>query len=722
MVRPRIHLQAAGELEIPELFSRVRDIAYNLWWTWSPDAHRLFSRLSLAAWRQYRNPIDVLIDVGAERWRTLQADDEFARLYHTVIEQFDRYIAPKKPPWFERHHADYDGGPFVYFCAEFGWHECLQIYSGGLGVLAGDHCKSASDLGLPFVGIGLMYKHGYFRQNIDAEGYQQHSYPDYDLQRLPLRPVLDPTGKELHVNVDFPGRVVHARVWCATVGRVPVLLLDSDLPINHRADRAMTSALYVRGREMRLCQEILLGIGGARALRALGITPAMWHINEGHSALLILQRMRWEHEHEERPVDQILSRISSNALFTTHTPVPAGNEAFDIGLVRDYLPQLAEQAGVDLEALLDLGRTPDGGEKFNLTALALRTSSRANGVSELHGRVANDMWKPLLDGADLRPIEHVTNGIHSPTWVGPEILQVLHKHLGSDLDPNDSPDEFADGVEAIPDHELWTAHLKQKQRLIERLRDITLEQFARHGRSPSDLRQVDSLLDPDALTIGFARRFATYKRADLLLRDMDKLQALVNGADRPVQIVFAGKAHPADRPGQDLIRRIHQASFSDALRGRMLFVESYDMRIARNLVQGVDLWLNTPRRPHEASGTSGMKAAANGVLNCSILDGWWCEGFDASHGWAFGTTDEGVDEGAQDDTDSDALHRVLSEEIVPAYYERSEQGLPGEWIRRMKRSIALLTPRFSSTRMVREYVERYYLAHSRRRSGAVSTD
>jgi starch phosphorylase len=711
MNRPEIRRRPAGELEIPELFFRLKDIVYNLWWTWSPEAHRLFDRLSPAAWRHYRNPIDVLIDLGAERWRALQDDDEFGRLYHSVVEQFDAYLSPPEPTWFERRHGDYGGGPFVYFCTEFGWHECLQIYSGGLGVLAGDHCKSASDLGLPFVGVGLMYKHGYFRQSIDAEGFQQHFYPDYDLHRLPLLPVVGETRKELYVHVDLPGRSVHLRVWCAQVGRVPVLLLDADLPINHPADRPITSVLYVRGREMRLCQEIVLGIGGARALEALGISPGVWHINEGHSALLALHRTQRRLEHRPGPLDEALRRVASDTLFTTHTPVPAGNESFDTALIRKYFTGWAEQAGVGLDELLALGRAGDDDEQFNLTALAIRTSARTNGVSELHGKVANDMWRPLLDEASLPRIEHVTNGIHTPTWLGPEVRRVLRKHLGPKFDDPTPGADFERGVEATPNHELWAAHGAQKQRLIQLLREKTLQQFARHGRSPDELREVDRLLDPDALTIGFARRFATYKRADLLLRDTERLRGLLAGPERPVQIIFAGKAHPADRPGQDLIRRIHQASFSKELRGQLVFVESYDMRIARHLVQGVDLWLNTPRRPHEASGTSGMKAAANGVLNCSILDGWWCEGHDAGHGWAIGSAEARDDEAAQDAEDSDALHRVLVDEIVPTYYERDEHGLPGNWIRRMKRAIGLLLPRFSTARMVREYVERYYLAH-----------
>jgi len=714
--RPRIRTRAAPDLDIPELYTRLRDIVYNLWWTWSPEAHRLFDRLSPATWRHYRNPIDVLIDLGAERWHTLQDDDGFARAYHALVQQFDAYVEPAEPTWFERNHSDYDDGPFTYFCTEFGWHECLQIYSGGLGVLAGDHCKSASDLGLPFIGVGLMYKHGYFRQSVDAEGLQQHFYPDYDLHRLPLLPVVDERGREVHVSVELPERAVHLRVWRAQVGRVPVLLLDSDLPINHPADRAITSTLYVQGREMRLCQEIVLGIGGAIALEALAIQPGAWHINEGHSALLGLHRARKKIVDEGLAPAEALRALSPRTVFTTHTPVPAGNETFDAALVRKYFTGWAAEAGIAIDDLLALGRMDDRPESFNLTALALRSAGRANGVSEMHGKVANRMWKPLLKATGGRPIEHVTNGVHTATWAGPRVRELLRKHVGPEFESSEPVRDFAERVEAIPDHELWTAHIAQKQRLIETLRDRMLLQFARHGRSPDELRDVDRLLDPDVLTIGFARRFATYKRADLILRDPERLRSLLLHAESPVQLVFAGKAHPADRPGQEMIHRIWQASREGELRGRAIFLENHDMRVARRLVQGVDLWLNTPRRPHEASGTSGMKAAVNGVLNCSILDGWWCEGHDPSHGWSIGSSGEATDEAAQDEQDrqdAEALYRVLLDEIVPAYYERNEHGLPAAWIRRMKRSIALLTPRFGTARMVREYTERCYLPAGR---------
>jgi starch phosphorylase len=554
-----------------------------------------------------------------------------------------------------------------------------------------------------------MYKHGYFRQTIDAEGLQQHFYPDYDMHRLPLLPVVGPSGRELYVAIDLPGRRIQLRVWKASVGRISVLLLDSDLPINHPADRPITSVLYVRGREMRLCQEAVLGAGGFKVLEALGLEPAAWHMNEGHSGLLSLSRIV-EALRGGISFDEALRRVASNTIFTTHTPVPAGNEVFDAGLVREHVAAIAPAEHVD--RLVDLGRFGDGGS-FNMTALSLRTSARANAVSELHGKTANAMWASLLGERGQPAIDAITNGVHCPSWVGPEIESLLIRYVGPDYDGRLLEDGFEAAVDAIPAHELWTAHRAQKARLVRLTREWILEQYARHGRSPEELRRVEALMDPEILTIGFARRFATYKRADLILRDLGRLRALATAAERPVQFVFAGKAHPADRPGQDLIRRISLAATSGELAGRMVFLENYDLRVGRNIVQGVDVWLNNPRRPHEASGTSGMKGAMNGVLNCSILDGWWTEAFEPDVGWAIGGDQEDPNHDAQDHQDAIALYEVLEREIVPLYYDRNDQGLPAEWIRRMKRSIARLTPRFSSARMVREYVERLYLPAAR---------
>jgi starch phosphorylase len=681
---------------MPLQFSRLRDMAYNLWWTWSPRAHKLFHTIDRDRWIHYRNPIELLVDVEPERWHRLQSDPDFIRAYRQVIERFDSYIAPEEPTWFERRNPGYDAGPIAYFSTEFGWHECLQIYSGGLGVLSGDHTKAASDLGLPFVGVGLMYKNGYFRQTIDADGQQQHFYPDYDLHRIPLLPVLGPGGRELQVAVEFPGRTVRMRVWKADVGRVPVLLLDTDVRENHVADRPITSILYIRGREARLCQELVLGLGGFEVLKSLGIVPAVWHMNEGHSALLVLARIR-EMTRQGASFEEALKQISDASIFTTHTPVPAGNENFDVDLVRRYLEPWCGSAGIDPEVCLALGRAHEHENgSFNMTALAMRASARVNGVSRLHGRIAGEMWSHILDSGGQRRVEHITNGVHLPTWMGPEMGDLLRERLGPGFEYRVLEPGFADAVHSLPDAELWQAHKRQKQRLIEFVRDRVLQQFARHGRSPAELRALDRLFDPEVLLVGFARRFATYKRADLLLRDFEWLKRIAANKERPVQFLFAGKAHPADRPGQELIRRICQIALNGALQGRLLFVENYDMRVGRSFVQGVDLWLNTPRRPMEASGTSGMKVALNGGLNCSVPDGWWCEGYDPMHGWSVGSPAEVDDPGAQDERDSGALYRLLEDEIVSCYYRRDTSGLPTEWI-------------FCTQRMVREYAERFYL-------------
>ncbi len=717
-----IRARDGAEFELPAEYAALRELAYNLWWTWSARSHRLFHAIDARHWLHYRNPVELLINVTPRRWEQLRHDEPFAAAYREVIEEFRLYQSGVDHGWFRHLRPDYQGGPVVYFSTEFGWHECLRSYSGGLGILSGDHSKAASDLALPFVGVGLLYRRGYFQQTIDVDGDQQHFYPRLDPDRLPLRPVLGRDGEELRVSADFPDHPVMLRVWKATVGRVPVLLLDADTDENDEADRQITSMLYVSGREMRLCQELLLGIGGVRTLDALGIEPALWHINEGHSALLAVERMRRRIERDGTDLEGARKAVAANAIFTTHTPVPAGNESFDTGLVQRYLEPYAAQAGVEVERLLELGRAhPDDGGQFNMTAFAIRTSAGTNGVSELHGRVADGLWRhmwaPGEQDAERRYVTHVTNGVHIATWLGPEIAELLARHLGREFMLNLADPGFEQAVRGIPDHELWESHLQQKRRLLVFARERMLDQVARHGRAPGELRAVETLLRPDALTIGFARRFATYKRADLPFRDPERLRSIVCSEDRPVQLLFAGKAHPADRPGQDLIRRIWEISHRPEFLGRVLYLENYGMRIARTLVQGVDLWLNTPRRPQEASGTSGMKAAANGALNFSILDGWWAEGHDPAHGWAIGADDDAGDAPDQDDRDAGSLYAVLADQIVPSYYRRDEDGVPREWIGRMKASIATLLPRFSASRMVREYAERFYFPREVRDAG-----
>jgi starch phosphorylase len=690
-----------ADIELPPEMERLRDLAYDLWWTWSPAATRLFAWIDPEHWRRYHNPVQLLINVEPHQWARLLSDPEFRRTYESVIRALDAYRA--KPRWFAEQSPGLPG-PVAYFSMEFGLHESLGIYSGGLGVLAGDHCKAASDLGLPMVGVGLLYQSGYFRQTVDADGFQQHIFPNYDFARLSVLPVEAPAGGVLTVPIDLPGRVVQAAVWKVQVGRVPVLMLDTDIPLNDPADRPITGILYVRGREMRLCQEIVLGVGGVRALRALGIHPSVWHLNEGHVAFLGLERAR-EHVLQGASLGEALKAVARNAVFTTHTPVPAGNESFDRELVRRYLEPWVRDVGCEPDDLLDLG-VQDG--RFNLTVLAIRLSSSANGVSQLHSQVSSAMWRHLWPGNPETPVVAITNGVHTDSWVGPEMRALYAHHLDPSWEEQLLEPEFWGRIRNVPDAELWAAHRAQKERLIRFVRERMRQQAARHGLSPDELRTIEGLLDPHALTIGFARRFATYKRAVLVLSDLDRLRALLADENRPVQIVFAGKAHPADREGQDLVRRLFLLTQGE-FRGKLVFLEDYDIEMGRMMVQGCDVWLNTPRRPQEASGTSGQKCSANGGLNVSILDGWWVEGFRGDNGWAVGEGTIYPDYETQDREDAAVLYRVLEQEVVPRFFDREPGGLPRRWIELMKAAIESIVPQFSARRMLRDYALRVYL-------------
>lgn len=578
-------------------------------------------------------------------------------------------------------------------------------------MLAGDHLKSASDLGLPLVGVGLNYRYGYFRQTIDADGRQQHIFPDHDFSRLPIRPAAGHTGKGVTVRVPLPGREIHVRVWIAQVGRVPLVLLDTDVPQNDPADRPITAALYTPGRDMRLAQEIVLGVGGARALAALDIQPQVWHMNEGHSALLQLERYRAAGGGAAE-IRAGLARLAPTSVFTTHTPVPAGNETFEAPAMRRHLEGWCAELGWPLDDVLALGNNDHGepNQPFNMTALAIRTSGWVNGVSKLNATVAERMWRHLLPAGkpEGEGVHAITNGVHAPTWLGSELQELFAAWLGPRWRVQLMFEDGQARIRSGEDAELWEAHRAQKARLARFLRSRLLNQFARHGLSPDELRKLETVFDPEALTVGFARRFAVYKRAGLLFSDLHRLRQLLGRADRPLQILLAGKAHPADKAGQELIQHLFQLSQDAQLAGKVFFVEDYDIRVARMLVQGVDVWLNTPQRPLEASGTSGMKAAMNGALNCSIADGWWPEGYDGTNGWVIGKTEAAGDGAQQDREDALSLYRLLEEEIVPLYYERDDAGLPRGWIARMKNAIASITPRFSSDRMVKEYCRLAY--------------
>jgi starch phosphorylase len=695
----------AASFPLPPRLEGLRRLAYNLHWSWHPRTRGLFSLVDRTAWARYRNPIPVIS--GPTEWSRLLDDAKFLAEYHDVLAEFDTYMSNGSGQWFQRRYGDALEGPIAYFCAEYGFHESLGIYSGGLGVLAGDHMKTASDMALPAIGVGLLYRKGYFRQTIDADGHQEHEYPDYDLTRLPLSRVQDASGVPLTVTLELPGRNLSVAVWLAQVGRIPVLLLDTDLPENDESDRPISNILYVRGREMRLHQELVLGIGGVRAIRALGLAPGVWHLNEGHSAFLLAERAR-EYVANKVSLEHAWIRVRDNSVFTIHTPVSAGNERFDADLVRRVAGPLLDAGGVPVEEVLELGLGIDGDRGgFDMTAFSLRVTRGANAVSDLHAQTANSTWHEIID----HPILGITNGIHGPTWIGEPIAALL-ENLGGDLDALDETTEggrFWERIERIPARDLWDAHLRQKRELAHFARGRLRSQFARHGESPTVLAELETALDPAVLTIGFARRFATYKRAGLLFSDIDRLAKMLADPERPVQVVFAGKAHPADRPGQRVIQEIFQRSRSPQLRGRVFILEDYNMRVARFLVQGVDVWLNNPRRPLEASGTSGMKAAQNGLPNVSVLDGWWDEGYEGDNGWAIGDRETDPDDAAQDWRDAQDLYRLLEEQIVPRYYERDAHGFPLRWLAVVRRAMATALWRFSTTRMLHEYTELLYL-------------
>jgi len=704
----RVPTLAGHDFSLPGELEGLGELAYNLWWSWTPRAQSLFGRINVSAWARHRNPIAVLRYTDRGRWAELTADEDFMVDASRVLDEFTRYMANGADSWYGASPERELPGPIAYFCAEFGIHESMQIYSGGLGVLAGDHCKSASDAALPFVGVGLLYRRGYFRQQIDADGHQEHAQPDLDPFQLPMRRARARGGGPLEVTIEIADRDVRAAVWVAQVGRVPILLLDTDVAENDKADRPITHILYVRGREMRLCQELVLGIGGVRALRALDIEPAVWHLNEGHSAFLLVERARELVAAEPSlAAGEALRRVGRDAVFTIHTPVPAGNEVFSRQIVEPALKPWFTAVRAEPAELLELGRghtdAPDA--PFDMTAFVLRHAADANAVSKLHAVTATETWEALAG----HPIQPITNGVHVPTWLGRPVRRLVKAAIGVALGADLPGPEHLQGIARLDAEELWSAHRQQKREMVAFLEGRLARQFARHGESPTALREVRGILDPDALTIGFARRFATYKRADLLFRDEERLAAILSSQDRPVQVVIAGKAHPADRPGQGVIEHIFTLSRSDRLRGRVFVVEDYDMRIARFLVGGVDIWLNNPRRPLEASGTSGMKAAINGIPSVSILDGWWDEGYNGDNGWAIGDREPDGDEAAQDAADAAELYRLLEQEIVPRFFTRRADNVPEAWVETMRAAISAALWDFSTARMLSEYVDRLYL-------------
>ncbi|MFQ5859613.1 MAG: alpha-glucan family phosphorylase, partial [Anaerolineae bacterium] len=640
------------------------------------------------------------------------ADEGFLAHLERVCRDFDAYLADEST-WFRRVHSATEPPLIAYFSAEFGLTECLSIFAGGLGVLAGDHLKSASDLGVPLVGVGLLYQQGYFRQYLNEAGWQQESFENNDFHNLPLTLERQPDGTPLTVELSYPGRQVIAQVWQVQVGRVSLYLLDTNIPANRPADQDITDQLYGGDVEMRIQQEILLGIGGYRALEALGVRPTVYHMNEGHAAFLALEHVHRLMETHDLSFAEAREAASAALVFTTHTPVPAGHDRFSLTLIGRYFSDVTRGLGLSQREFMALGRQSpnDDKEPFGMTVLALRMVAYSNGVSRLHGRVSRRMWQGLWSAVpqDEIPIGHVTNGVHFRSWISHEMNQLYDRYLGPRWREEPADRAVWQRAESMPAEELWRTHERRRERLVAFARRRLRAQLERRGASQQEIRMADEVMDPETLTIGFARRFAAYKRATLLLRDPERLARILNDSDRPVQIVFAGKAHPRDDAGKGLIRQVVGSARREAFRRRLVFLEDYDMAVARYLVQGVDLWLNTPRRPNEASGTSGMKAAANGALNLSTLDGWWDEAYRPEVGWAIGRRETYGDPDVQDQVEAEALYNLLERDIVPCFYDRGADGLPRRWITRMKASISNLCHFFNTHRMVREYTECFYL-------------
>jgi starch phosphorylase len=696
---------------LPKRIRRLGELAYNLWWSWHPEAVDLYESIDPVMWNAVRhNPVRQLQEVPRKRLNAVMQRKGYVEQYDRVLARFDAYMQAGDT-WFTSHYPELAGRSIAYFSMEFGLHEALPVYAGGLGVLSGDHAKEASDLGLPFVCMGFLYQLGYFRQKITEDGWQESIYDRLDLDTVPVLPVRAADGSDLVVTVELPGRTVAARVWAVQVGRVTLYLLDSDLDRNDQADRALTSRLYWSDLELRISQEVVLGIGGVRALRALGIDPAVWHLNEGHSAFLGLERLR-EKVGAGTPFAAALEQVRATTVFTTHTPVPAGNDAFPLWMMEKYFWNTWEDLGLTREEFMNLALHDQAwGPTFSMTVLGLRVAAFRNGVSELHGEVARRMWHFLYPEREVDevPISAVTNGIHTGTWLAPSLHRLYDRHLGRDWEERRDELGVWDRVRAIPDEELWAVRRHLKRKLANFIRDRARERWEAGQVVPVQVVAAGVLLDPYALTIGFARRFATYKRATLVLRDLARLLGLLRSAERPLQIIFAGKAHPNDDPGKKFIQDIYRLVKSHESAGRLVFIENYDINIARYLVQGVDVWLNTPRRPHEASGTSGQKAAINGVLNLSVLDGWWREAYNGENGWAIGDERDYDDPEEQDEADAESLYELLENEILPLYYEHEGNGIPHGWTRRMKESIATLAPIFSTRRMVKEYTTEMYV-------------
>jgi starch phosphorylase len=691
---------------------RLWALARNLWWSWDHDSVSLFLDLDPVRWSELNhNPVSLLGEFPLAKLETRAAELVLHSRINYAYRRLLEYREAERT-WGARHAGILRTRPVAYFSAEFGLHESLPIYSGGLGVLAGDHIKSASDLDIPLVGVGLFYGQGYFRQRLDRSGWQREEYLETEVNQLPMETAIGKNGQPVVVQIDTRAGSIRAKVWRVKVGRCDLFLLDSDVEGNHPEDRELTSRLYGGDRRIRIRQELLLGVGGLRALRQMGIQPGVLHLNEGHSGFVVLEAIRMRMEDEGIDFERAVPRVSREVVFTTHTPVPAGHDRFEADAIEEHLGPLRDALGLSQESFMGLGReNPNLDGPFCMTVLGLRFSRRANAVSALHGEVSRAMWTGLSPGKleDSVPIGHITNGVHVPSWLAPQMFRLYDRHLGMGWHQRSSEAEIWEGIESVDDGELWETHLNLKSHLLEFVRRRAVEQAARRNEPQVVLQRLERVLSPDALTIGFARRFATYKRANLILRDLEKLASMVNDPKRPVQFVFAGKAHPHDEPGKRILQQIAELIRDPQFGDKFVFVEDYDINVGRHFVQGVDVWLNNPRRPLEASGTSGQKVVLNGGLNLSILDGWWAEAYDGLNGFAIGTGRTHSDLSVHDTRDGEDLLRTLREEVIPLFYQRDRDGLPRGWIKRMKRTIRTLGWRFNADRMVMDYTLNCYI-------------
>ncbi len=699
--------------QLPKSIEKLGEISENLWWSWNTEFLRIFKEMDIDLWERCdKNPVRFLKNIDQEKLEKAAEDSEILKLYKTNVENFENYMKSKNT-WFNKQYPNNQEDTIAYFSAEYGLDETISIYSGGLGILSGDHLKSASDLGIPLVAIGLLYKNGYFHQIIDRNGQQQTEYKAVELHNLPIKPLKDKNGEDVIINIPMLNEKLYIKIWKICVGRVNLYLLDTDIDENKAEFRGITLRLYGGDQEMRIRQEMVLGIGGVKLLNELKVNPTVYHMNEGHSSFLVLEAMKNIIKEKEVAFNIARDIVTSKTVFTTHTPVPAGNDIFPVSLVEKYFDGYWKELGISKEEFLELGMKPRETNKtmFNMGILALKVAGKKNGVSKLHGKVSRELFSEVWPeiAPQESPITYVTNGIHTCSWLVPNLKELYNECLDPYWQDKIYLDETWKKIDKIPDEKLWNAHKARKIKLLKLVRDNVTSRLKNNGTHYEKIKDIVGGLNPDALTIGFARRFATYKRATLIFKDLERMTQILNDSSKPVQIIFAGKAHPADKEGQDLIKYIHEISMMPQFKGKIFLLENYNINVARYLVSGVDVWLNNPRRPMEASGTSGEKASVNGVVNFSILDGWWAEGYNTKNGWAIGTDTEYYSYEEQDYADSESIYKILEDKIIPAYYNKDENGISKDWLKLMKNSIMTTGGRYSTSRMLVDYAEKLYM-------------